>query len=368
MAHLAKHTRAAVGNLCAHYDRSAGNISNEEIKPEKTCENYNLAPDHPDVTQTEFIQKRCTEARTLNRKDVNVMCSWVVTAPKDLPAADEEKFFKSSYDFLTDRYGGEKNIISAFVHKDEITPHMHFAFVPVVADQKRGGEKVSAHEAVNRRDLQTFHKDLSRHMERTFGRDIGILNGATDGGNRSVAEMKAEREITRSQEKALEASKEANIVQSRVNSLKSIESTLQGKIEGLERTYKGKVLSQQEVDKIQPEKGSFGTVKGVSLDDIQNLKKTTQRYQELYHTLKVDHNKLLVEYEDTKKRLPSMEQRIEDANNKIKLQDLEKKIGNLEKAIKTLPFEAQKQITAALKPEIKASEQVVRVIEQGFDR
>jgi len=92
---------------------------------------------------------------------------------------------------------------------DEITPHMHFAFVPVVADRRKGNEKVSAKECVTKKDLQTFHPDLERHMEQVFGREIGILNDATKSGNRTVAELKRESaaqsvlEASRMAEKAL---------------------------------------------------------------------------------------------------------------------------------------------------------------------
>jgi hypothetical protein len=73
---------------------------------------------------------------------------------------------------------------------DETTPHVHFAFVPVVRDKKKDILKVSAKEAIDKWELQRFHKDLSNHMEGVFGRDIGILNEATKEGNRSTEELK----------------------------------------------------------------------------------------------------------------------------------------------------------------------------------
>jgi hypothetical protein len=173
-----------------HYDRREDNINNENLDSRRTHLNYNLAPAHD--SQGDFIRQRCDGVRVLNRKDVNVMVSWVLTAPADLPETDRRKFFQEGYAFMADRYGGEKNVVSAYVHMDEVSPHMHFAFVPVVADKKRGGEKLSAHEAVNRKDLQTFHKDLTLHMERVFGRDIGIENGAVkaNGGNLSIPQLR----------------------------------------------------------------------------------------------------------------------------------------------------------------------------------
>lgn len=119
------------------------------------------------------------------------MCDWVITAPKDLPRENEKKFFEESYKFLEARYG-EKNVISAYVHKDETTPHIHFSFVPVGYDKKNDRETVSAKMVLNRADLQTFHKNLDEHMINVFGRNIGVLNDATKTGNTSIEELKRE--------------------------------------------------------------------------------------------------------------------------------------------------------------------------------
>jgi hypothetical protein len=231
MAHMKKFTRAAVGHMVSHYDREGHNIGNENINPARTPENYNLAPAW-NIDQGEFIKQRCGEVRTLNRKDVNVMVSWVVTTPKSLPESDQRLFFRETYDFLKKRYGGEQNVVSAYVHMDEVTPHIHFAFVPVVADQKRGGFKLSAHEAVNRQDLRTFHEDLSQHMETVFGRDIGILNEATKEGNKSVNELK--------RGEVAKLSAEHELLAGDIESLKKQRNALEGEISVLDDVLKEK--------------------------------------------------------------------------------------------------------------------------------
>ncbi|WP_186312786.1 plasmid recombination protein, partial [Bacillus pumilus] len=91
-------------------------------------------------------------------KDVKVCSDWVVTLPENLKGTSEKEqreFFEKTYEFLANRYGGEKNVLSANVHKDETTPHMHFAFMPVVWDEKKQREKVSAKEVLTRKDLKT---------------------------------------------------------------------------------------------------------------------------------------------------------------------------------------------------------------------
>lgn len=188
MAHCMKHTKASCGHMFAHFDRKAEHISNENVDRTRSHLNYNLAA-HQQMEQGEFVRQRCSEVRCQNRKDVNVMVSWIVTAPKDLPQQAEPAFFQAAYDFLENRYG-RSNVVSAYVHMDEVTPHMHFAFVPVTQDRKRGGYKVSAKEVITRRDLQTFHTDLSNFLEQQLGFPVNVLNDATKEGNRSIEQLK----------------------------------------------------------------------------------------------------------------------------------------------------------------------------------
>lgn len=188
MAHCMKHTKASCGHMFAHFDRKAEHISNENVDRTRSHLNYNLAA-HQQMEQGEFVRQRCSEVRCQNRKDVNVMVSWIVTAPKDLPQQAEPAFFQAAYDFLENRYG-RSNVVSAYVHMDEVTPHMHFAFVPVTEERKRGGYKVSAKEVINRRDLQTFHSDLSKYLEQQLGFPVNVLNEATKEGNRSIEQLK----------------------------------------------------------------------------------------------------------------------------------------------------------------------------------
>lgn len=117
------------------------------------------------------------------------MCDWVITAPEDLTEDELPVFFDECYKFLNARYGKE-NVISAPVHMDETSPHLHYNFVPVVKDKKKGIPKLSAKECITRKDLNTFHQDLTKHMTAVFGRDIGILNGATVVGNKTIKQLK----------------------------------------------------------------------------------------------------------------------------------------------------------------------------------
>lgn len=225
MAHVQKNTRLATGHLFDHYGRNATDEkykylyrSNDSIDPEKTYLNYNLAPQHD---QMDFLKKRLSEVYCLKRKDVNIMCSWVVTAPKDLDPSQHKDFFKQTYNFLENRYGKE-NVISAYVHLDETTPHMHFAFVPVTYDKKKDRYKVSAKEVVTKLDLKSFHSDLQEHLDKAHIK-CSILNEATKEGNKSIQELKREsatKTLHEIDEKTARAEKKIHDIDSRVRTLK----------------------------------------------------------------------------------------------------------------------------------------------------
>ncbi len=100
------------------------------------------------------MNDRLREVHCLNRKDVKVCSDWVVTLPENLKGTSEKEqreFFEKTYEFLANRYGGEKNVLSANVHKDETTPHMHFAFMPVVWDEKKQREKSFSQRGFNKK-------------------------------------------------------------------------------------------------------------------------------------------------------------------------------------------------------------------------
>lgn len=198
MANREKYTRASVGHMCKHYGRlkdEKGNyykFGNQDIDYERTHLNYNLAANDQPKDQQQFVKERMEELKCLNRKDVNVMMSWLVTLPKEMnekPMSEQRKFFEKSYEFLKERYGAD-NVVSAYVHMDESQPHMHFAYTPVCWDGKAERYRFNAKKVGSRKDLQTFHKDFDEEMTKQMGYITGVRNGATEI-NQSIHELKA---------------------------------------------------------------------------------------------------------------------------------------------------------------------------------
>ncbi|MBZ5950623.1 MobV family relaxase [Leuconostoc gasicomitatum] len=180
MAHLKKNTRGAVPGLAVHFERKTDHHTNKEIDVSKTYLNQELMADGSDMLSR--FNARLNDVYCMKRDDVKALATWIVTLPEELAEAPYEQqsaFFEATTNFLNDRYGQE-NAVAAVVHYDEKTPHLHYAFVPVVFDDKKSRYKVSAKEVLTRQDLQTFHEDLDQHLKKVLPfYEQGILNHKT---------------------------------------------------------------------------------------------------------------------------------------------------------------------------------------------
>lgn len=327
MAHVNKYTRGAIGQLCQHYERKQDEkgqyikFGNQDIDLSRTHENYNLAPDRG--RQIDFIKERCHELKCFKRADVNVMATWIVTLPKDFPKEKEKEFFEQSYNFLSDRYG-EKNVISAYVHKDEKQPHMHFAFVPVVYDQKKSKEKVSAKECISKKDLLTFHKDLSKHLEKHFGRDVGILNEATREGNRSIDELKKKSAVEQLKEVEHKTAEMLHKTEEQKQVLEAKQEALKRQIDALENIK----TCSYEIDKIQGKKTLIGDNVTVQREQFEKLKELAKKSVVLERKIE------LLEMEN--KNLNSDLSKYKGMDTKLKEIDNQRKIINLTKQLEGL--------------------------------
>ena len=210
MAHVMKFTKASCGHMFAHFDRKAEHISNENLDRRK--DTPQLQSRHPsDDGSGRVCTQECAEVHCQNRKDVNVMATWVVTVPKDLPEQEHKAFFQASYDFLQQRYGRE-NVVSAYVHMDEVTPHMHFAFVlkhgfkedkknPDISTEYR---KVSAKEVLNRRGAG-FSPCFATLCRAGIGSRGQHTERSDKKGNKSIEELKRQTATERLQKNQRES-------------------------------------------------------------------------------------------------------------------------------------------------------------------
>lgn len=205
MAHCEKYKITAVAPMVAHYERSReGVLNRENIDHTRTNLNYNLRPGG-DVCERvqQAVHTHEQEAGKAVRKDANVMFDWVVTLPQDCPQERTEEFFESVVSFVEQRYGKD-NILGAYVHMDETTPHVHVPVVPMMDGRLR------ASKMVNRNDLLRFHGELSEHVEQELGIHVSVELSEEKAQEKALSSVPQKYlDAAREGLEALEAQKEA---------------------------------------------------------------------------------------------------------------------------------------------------------------
>ena len=205
MASIQKYKASAIGRLFLHTNRTKGDEtkhSNESIDDNRTMYNYYLKKG-----SVSDVKKRLKEIYFSPRKDAVVLAEAVVTLPKNVEPKDERDFFQGVYDFYAQDFG-EENIVNAVIHKDEVKPHIHLSFVPVVPIEtkprraidnynnwvKKNGreptERLCCKELVTKQYLMSMHERLQEYIEGYIGYRAEILNGATAKGNKTILELK----------------------------------------------------------------------------------------------------------------------------------------------------------------------------------
>lgn len=298
-----KYHKTEVAGLLLHDARGIDcpdthNHSNENIDRSRTHLNYDLK-DRGGLTAYQYYQKRLDYISDITkerggkaiRKDAVTLCSWVVTFPKTLPKDKYSDFFKGVYKFFAERYG-EENIVTADVHKDEKTDHIHLDSVPIVYDKKKGFEKLCAKDLETQRTLAKVHGELQKYLEAELGCAVDILNGATVNGNKSVAELKLETTL----KKVSESEKKLDELNEKISEAeKALDEKLKAESERLKVETERLVVEQKaEIEeRISEVKKSLDTVetardeklfekgKGVRavLEKVQGSKKVTAEEQ-----------------------------------------------------------------------------------------
>ena len=130
---------------------------NPQIDFTRTRNNYNIIKHQRSYTQFINDKIEALDLPTKVRKDAVLMCSFVVGSDREffsrLSSGEQQQFFVDCTRFFTERYG-EDNIISAVVHMDETTPHLHLNLIPIA------NGRLCAKTLFDRKKLQNLQTDF----------------------------------------------------------------------------------------------------------------------------------------------------------------------------------------------------------------
>lgn len=320
---VAKYTRSSVGHMFAHFERKDGvKFKNQDIDITRSHLNYNLHDDNRN--QFEILNSILNDEniKVSKRKDLNVMCSWVITAPIEIQGDEnkEKLFFEETYNFFSEKFG-KQNVISAYVHMDETSPHMHFAFVPVFYDKNKDLYKINAKSIINKNLLNSIHPVFQNHLNAKLGQNFAKIHRHNTTVNKSIKELKQET---------------ADL------NLQIIE--YKQKIQELEQEFNEKIKENAKIPKFKHTvKKSFIHGEYVSIDDVKKILKNQEKRKELIinsnKKIKVLKEKLNLQnakidvLEKENKELKNSLNNNKREKRKIEVINLKNKIKNLENKV-----------------------------------
>lgn len=245
MAHIAKYKATSVGHMLAHYRRDESSMGRENIDPTRMKNDMVVAHyknkdgklvvgrvvPREGTPNWETVQQRIERVneaqkaagKRATRKDAVVMADVVVTLPDNVRKGDEDRFFRLTYWYLSNKFGID-NMMGGYVHKDEVlkdgTPardHMHVPFTPILEG------RFNYKKMCPRSFYQSMHKELGDYLERRLGYrpevelgedtrarrvytdksvDIDKVRGAVDKAVVEPAQQEAERIVAAAKEEA----------------------------------------------------------------------------------------------------------------------------------------------------------------------
>ena len=163
---FAKYKGPEIGHIESHNERTKEKYaSNPDVDTSRSHLNFHLVT--PQRKYRAEAEKQIAEASCRTRSDsVRVVEALVTASPeffKGKKKAEIKAYFIEALNFI-EKYQAKDTIISAVVHMDEKTPHMHLCFIPLTADKR-----LSAKEIVgNKKKLTWWQDEFWKHMVKKY--------------------------------------------------------------------------------------------------------------------------------------------------------------------------------------------------------
>lgn len=206
--HMDKFKKEAIRGIQSHNRRERESHSNPDIDYGKSQGNYDLC-ENPVQNYAQAIQNRIDDLLMVKavRKDAVHMCGLVISSDKaffdKLTPEETRRFFEEATKYLMD-FVGRGNVISAMVHMDEKTPHMHFLHVPVTKDGRLCAKDIYTKIALKKLqdELPKFLQERGFEIERGMEQKQGSAKKHLDTREfkqqqEMLAKMKTQIEVLR---------------------------------------------------------------------------------------------------------------------------------------------------------------------------
>lgn len=171
---------------------------NNQVQPGMDIFNVNLIQSN---NWMQDIQAEIDQAGAKTRSNSVVALDAIYTASGDFfkgkSNEENDQFFRDCLEFHQRKFG---HVISAVIHYDETTPHLHILSVPLTQDGR-----LSAREIVgNRANLSRMQTEFFEQVGRGYGLERGVQMDGQEKKKRITAQEHKLREVTAEKQKQLE--------------------------------------------------------------------------------------------------------------------------------------------------------------------
>ena len=206
-------------------DENYKSTRNPQIDKSRTHLNYHTLPHEKKYLA--FIDERIKELAPKRKikDDAVLITSFILGSNKEffggISPETQKQFFDDCTEFFAERYGKE-NVVSAVVHLDESTPHLHFNLMPVT------GGRLCAKELFDSTALRELQTDFYEVVGKKYGLKRG-KEGSTAKHLDTVA-FKTKKMTEAAEAKIREAEETQTAAKPVKELLESYESAKSGKI------------------------------------------------------------------------------------------------------------------------------------------
>ena len=161
-----KYKGPEIGQIEAHNERTKEKYaSNPDIDPARKHLNYNLLTPPPKYRPE--AERQIREAGCRTRKDSVRLVETMITASPEFfqnkSPQEIREYFERALEFMKSKQHPD-TIISAVVHMDEKTPHMHLCFVPLTEDGRLSAKDIVG----NKKKLTKWQDEYWSYMVKKY--------------------------------------------------------------------------------------------------------------------------------------------------------------------------------------------------------
>ena len=286
---FAKYKGPEIGHIEAHNERTKENYaSNPDVDTSRSRLNFHLVT--PQRKYRAEAEKQIAEAGCRTRSDsVRVVEALVTASPeffKGKKPAEVKAYFTHAMEFI-EKHQNPNTIISAVVHMDEKTPHMHLCFVPLTEDRRLSAKDIIG----NKKKLTWWQDEFWKHMVKKYPElERGESAGETGRTHIPPRLFKEAVHLARMKEQILQLHAETNLINKK-GKAEELENLLGKYIPAAEamrtklKKYDG--LYRQLSEEMAALEKKLASASGESIRKKLEINQKLRELEELRHTMEM---------------------------------------------------------------------------------